>query len=75
MAIVGIALLPTPGDNNIPDPSNVLCTVTFRVIAVGTSNLTFTATIGQAAPQALNSIGGVVGAITFDTVSATLSGI
>ncbi|MFQ5719896.1 MAG: hypothetical protein ACE5IK_10155 [Acidobacteriota bacterium] len=68
---VGFSILGVPGDNSITGTGVLICTITLKVAAVGSSSLSF---IGAPNPVALDSTGAVVGAITYDTVAATVSG-
>lgn len=78
-AIIGVTLTGTDVDNDIPAGDNIVCTLTFQVMAKGDTLLTFA---GGPVPgggmlldaAALDSGLGIVAAITFDTAEATITG-
>ena len=88
-AIIGVTLTaPSPGDDDIPTGENVICILTFSVIAVGDSDLTFAGAscppgipmcVPTTEPTALDSTGGVISPpigsdVSFDAATAVLSG-
>ena len=70
--VVGVSKLgPVPG-NGIAGSSAVVVELTFQVLKQGTTTLTLT---GNPNPQVLDSNGVAIGTITFDSASASMTGI
>lgn len=70
--VVGLTKLGNCAGNGVPAGSHVVVSLTFRVKAVGSSNLTFG---GVGGPRALDSNLATIGSIAFDPGSATLQGV